>query len=67
MTQIQRGTVYCISEVDQNIVSVFRSMIEAIKEAHPEIGDNDEIGFRALDMLYEENEEGRWFRVTKSK
>lgn len=60
------GTIYEIKVNDRNVVQAYEELRELAKRECPNVG-GDVIDQLATEMLYERNEEAKWFRLTKKK
>ena len=60
------GTIYEIKVNDRSVVQAYEELRELAKRECPNVG-GDVIDQLATEMLYERNEEAKWFRLTKKK
>ena len=60
------GTIYEITVNDRSVVQTYEELRELAKRECPNVG-GDVIDQLATEMLYERNEEAKWFRLTKKK
>ena len=60
------GTIYEIKVNDRSVVQAYEELRELAKRECPNAG-GDVIDQLATEMLYERNEEAKWFRLTKKK